>query len=206
MKPTAEARRIGTALGAALLAMSMSGHAAVTAGDPAPAFSATNSQGETVQLKDYAGQYVMLEWTNHDCPFVRKHYNAGNMQDLQSQARDKDIAWLSIISSAPGKQGHVTGEQAETLTRERNAQPSHVLFDASGDIGRAYGAKTTPHMYLIDPAGKLVYVGGIDSIASADAADIPKAVPYTALAMQQAAAGEPISTPVSRPYGCSVKY
>lgn len=180
--------------------------AAPEIGQPAPAFSAVDSHGNNVALEDFRGQHVVLEWTNHECPFVEKHYGADNMQALQKSATGRDVVWLSIISSAPGKQGHVSGKKANELTRERGAHPSHVLFDESGDIGRAYGAKTTPHMYLIDPAGVLRYAGGIDSIPSADPADIPKATPYVELAVNNALAGEPIDPATSRPYGCSVKY
>ena len=148
----------------------------------------------------------MLEWTNHDCPYVRKHYGAGNMQAQQQEAAAQGVAWLSIISSAPGKQGHVSPAQADQLTTQRNAAPSAVLLDDGGEIGRLYGAKTTPHMYIIDPEGDLVYMGGIDSIASASPDDIGKATQYVRVALDQALAGKAIGTPVSRPYGCSVKY
>ncbi|NJM13506.1 MAG: redoxin domain-containing protein, partial [Synechococcaceae cyanobacterium SM1_2_3] len=140
------------------------------------------------------------------CPYVRKHYGAGNMQDQQREAAAQGVIWLSVISSAPGEQGHVSPAEADQLTQSRKAAPHAVLLDPAGQIGRAYGAKTTPHMYIINPAGQLVYMGGIDSITTADPADIPKAEQYVRVALQEQAAGKPISTPVTRPYGCSVKY
>ena len=149
---------------------------------------------------------MVLEWTNHDCPFVRKHYGAGNMQDQQRQAATHGVVWLSVISSAPGKQGHVSPAEADELTRNRNAQPHAVILDSGGKIGRSYNAKTTPHMYIIDAAGKLVYMGGIDSITSSNPDDISRATQYVHVALQEMAAGKPVSTAVTKPYGCSVKY
>ena len=180
--------------------------AAVRVGEPAPAFTGTDTQGKTHQLEDYRGKTVVLEWTNHDCPYVRKHYGAGNMQEQQREAAAQGVIWLSVISSAPGQQGHVSPAEADALTQSRKAAPHAVLLDPEGQIGRAYGAKTTPHMYIINPAGQLVYMGGIDSITTADPADIPKAEQYVRVALQEQAAGKPIATPVTRPYGCSVKY
>lgn len=179
---------------------------AATLQQAAPDFSLSNTQGEQVSLADLRGKFVVLEWTNHLCPFVVKHYDSGNMQAQQKQATDDGVIWLSIISSAPGKQGHVSAEQARELTSSRGAAPSHVLFDGDGAVGRAYGAKTTPHMYLIDPQGTLLYMGGIDSIPSADQADLKKATQYLPVALRQAQAGEPVDPAQTRPYGCSVKY
>ncbi|MFP5307458.1 MAG: redoxin domain-containing protein [Gammaproteobacteria bacterium] len=175
-------------------------------GEPAPSFSTTDSTGKTVALGDFAGKYVVLEWTNDGCPFVQKHYSSGNMQALQKDTTDDGAVWLSVISSAPGKQGHVDGAGADALTRSRDAHPTHVLLDENGDVGRLYGAKTTPHMFIVDPKGTLVYAGDIDSIPSADPADIPKAKPYVKLALAEAMAGKPVSEAVTKPYGCSVKY
>ena len=179
--------------------------AAPKVGEPAPAFSTTDSNGKTVQLADYRGKFVVLEWSNAECPFVKKHY-AGNMQALQKEETAKGVAWLTVISSAPGKQGHVDGKQANALTKERGAAPTAVLLDPTGKIGHAYDAKTTPHMFVIDPKGTLVYMGGIDSIASADAEDIPKAKPYVKLALAEALAGKPVTESVTKPYGCGIKY
>jgi hypothetical protein len=170
------------------------------------AASAAPTVGQPVSLQDYKGKFVVLEWTNDGCPFVKKHYDSGNMQSLQKDAASNGAVWLSVISSAPGKQGHVSGAQADELSRSRKAQPAHVLLDESGDVGRLYEAKTTPHMFIVDPAGTLVYAGGIDSIPSADPDDIPKATPYVQLALAEAMAGKPVSQAVTKPYGCAVKY
>lgn len=186
--------------------LSGTAHAAATVGQPAPAFSASNSDGGTTRLADLKGKYVVLEWTNDGCPFVQKHYDSSNMQDLQKEATGKGAVWLSVISSAPGKQGHVDAKGANALTANRQAHPSQVLLDPSGDLGQLYGAKTTPHMFVIDPQGKLIYAGGIDSIASADAEDIAKATPYVRVALTEAMAGKPVTHAVTTPYGCSVKY
>ena len=180
--------------------------AALRVGQPAPDFEGVDTHGKVHRLADYRGKTLVLEWTNHDCPYVRKHYSAGNMQDQQRAAAAQGVVWLSVISSAPGKQGHVSPQQADELTRSRDAAPEAVILDSESTIGRAYGAKTTPHMYIIDGAGTLVYMGGIDSIASADPSDITRATQYVRLALQELAAGKPVGTPVTRPYGCSVKY
>ena len=181
-------------------------NATLGVGEPAPDFEGVDTQGVTHRLADYRGKTVVLEWTNHDCPYVRKHYGAGNMQEQQREAAAQGVVWLSIISSAPGKQGHVSAAQADELTRSRKAAPQEVILDPDGTIGRAYGAKTTPHMYIIDPAGRLVYMGGIDENSSANAEDIPEARQHVRVALQELAAGKPVSEPVTQPYGCSVKY
>jgi len=180
--------------------------AALRMGEPAPDFEGVDSSGKVQRLADYRGKIVVLEWTNHDCPFVRKHYGAGNMQDQQREAAAQGVVWLSVISSAPGKQGHVSPAEADELTRNRNAQPHAVILDTGGKIGRSYAAKTTPHMYIIDADGKLVYMGGIDSITSSNPDDISRATQYVRVALQEMAAGKPVSTAVTKPYGCSVKY
>jgi peroxiredoxin len=180
--------------------------AAARVGAPAPDFAGVDTQGKTHRLADYRGKTVVLEWTNHDCPYVRKHYGAGNLQAQQREAAAQGVVWLSVISSAPGKQGHVSPAEADALTQSRNAAPQAVILDPEGRIGRAYGAQTTPHLYIIDEAGALVYMGGIDSIATANPDDIPQATQYVRVALQEKAAGAPISAAVTRPYGCSVKY
>lgn len=180
-------------------------NAAVKVGQAAPDFQLIGSDGKTHKLSDYADKTVVLEWTNHDCPYVRKHYRSGNMQKLQKQFTDKDVVWLSVISSAPGKQGYVSADEANKLTVSRNAAPSQVLLDPKGDVGRAYGARTTPHMYVVEK-GVMRYMGGIDSIASANDADIADAEPYVELALNSVLEGKPVATAVTRPYGCSVKY
>jgi hypothetical protein len=180
--------------------------AAPKVGAPAPDFSVVDTAGETWSLGGLSGKKVVLEWTNHDCPFVVKHYGSGNMQALQKEATEGGYVWLSVISSAPGKQGHVSPAVADDLTDSRDAAPTAVLLDASGDMGRAYDAKTTPHMYIIDESGILVYMGGIDDRPTANQADIDGANNFVRLAMTDLAAGNPIDNPVTRPYGCSVKY
>jgi len=175
-------------------------------GQPAPDFTVVDSQGKQHQLKDFAGKTVVLEWTNDQCPFVVKHYS-GNMQALQGEFTAKaDQVWLSVISSAPGKQGHVSGAKADELTQSRNAKPTAVVFDESGVVGKAYDAKTTPHMYVIDKNGVLQYMGGIDSIPTAKVEDIAKATPYFANAMRAVLAGTAVNPAVTKPYGCSIKY
>jgi AhpC/TSA family len=179
---------------------------ALQIGRPAPEFTATDSQGKPLTLSQFRGKTVVLEWTNADCPFTHKHYASGNMQSIQALAKKNDVVWLSVISSAPGKQGYVNGPAADALTESRGAEPTAVLLDPSGTLGRLYGAKTTPHLFVIDKYGALQYMGGIDSLATADAADIPKAEPYLREAMLAVAQGIPVAHPVTKPYGCSVKY
>jgi peroxiredoxin len=174
-------------------------------GEKAPAFAGTDSNGNTLSLSDFADKTVVLEWTNHDCPFVRKHYDSRNMQTLQEEAAAQGAVWLSIISSAPGKQGYVTGAEANELTAKRGAKPSAVILDPEGVIGRAYEAKTTPHMFVIEK-GTLAFMGGIDDIRSASQADIAKANNFVRAALAEIKAGKPVSTKESVPYGCSVKY
>jgi AhpC/TSA family len=175
-------------------------------GQPAPDFGAVDSQGKTRHLGDFKGKTVVLEWTNADCPFTRKHYTSGNMQSLQALARQRSVVWLSIISSAPGKQGYVDGTGAEELTRTRHAMPTAVLLDPSGAVGRLYHAKTTPHMFVIDAQGNLRYMGGIDSLATTEVTDIQTAEPYLKEALLAVVDDKPVAHPVTRPYGCSVKY
>jgi peroxiredoxin len=190
---------------AAAAVFSLGLNAAPQIGVAAPDFTVMDTKGSTHQLKDYAGKQVVLEWTNHDCPFVKKHYQ-GNMQALQAKFTARDVVWLSVISSAPGKQGHVSAAEADELTASRNAKPTAVVFDATGAVGKAYDAKTTPHMYVIDKAGVLQYMGGIDSIASTNVEDIAKATPLFANAVAAVLAGKTPDPAISRPYGCSVKY
>lgn len=198
-------RGAALALAAALLA-APAASAAPAVDQPAPAFTAAGTQGEAVDLASLKGKRVVLEWTNHDCPFVKKHYGAGNMQTLQKQAAEDGVVWISVISSAPGTQGYVGAEQANTLTVERDAKPAHVVLDPSGEIGRLYGAQTTPHMYVIDEAGLLAFKGGIDDIPSANPADIEMATNYVTEALDALEAGRRPETSSARPYGCSVKY
>jgi peroxiredoxin len=175
-------------------------------GKAAPAFSVADTNGKTHSLSQYKGKWVVLEWLNHDCPYVRKHYGTGTMQALQKKYVDKGVVWLSVVSSAPGNQGHFSNEKANELTKEKNASPSAVLIDPSGTVGRTYHARTTPHMFVIDPKGTLLYMGGIDDKPSAKPADIEGARKHVDIALQEAMAGKPVSVPSSQPYGCSVKY
>ena len=180
--------------------------AAPQIGQVAPDFSAQDSKGDSLRLSQYRGKTVVLEWTNADCPYTRKHYTSGNMQSVQSLAQQKGIVWLTIVSSAPGKQGYVDGPAADALTESRHAAPTAVLLDPSGALARMYNAKTTPHMFVIDKNGALQYMGGIDSIATADVDDIAHAEPYLKEAMLAVAQGGKPPHAVTRPYGCSIKY
>lgn len=190
-----------------LLTASAAVAAAPQIGEAAPDFSVADTQGNVHSLSDYAGKKVVLEWTNHECPFVAAHYGAGNMQDQQRTARSEhDAVWLSVISSRPGSQGHVSPERADELTESRNASPDAVLLDEAGDMGRAYDARVTPHMYIIDEDGILRYMGGIDSIPSASQDEIPDATQYVTVALDEMAAGKQVSQATTRPYGCTIKY
>jgi len=194
-------------LSIALLALSAPVLAAPQVGQPAPDFTVVDTAGVEHSLTDFAGKKVVLEWTNHECPFVVKHYGSDNMQGQQRRGRDEhDVVWLSVISSKPGAQGHVSPEQADELTANRNAYPTAVLLDESGDMGRAYDARVTPHMYIIDEDGVLQYMGGIDSNPSSNPADIPGATQYVVAALTEMAAGQPITDTMTRPYGCTIKY
>ena len=192
--------------GAGALAGVRPAHAAARVGEPAPGFSLPATTGGTVSLDAHRGKVVVLEWTNHDCPYVRKHYESGNMQTLQKETTGQGVVWLSIISSAPGEQGHVDAAQANALTAKRSAAPTAVLLDPQGAVGKTYGATNTPHMYVIDPGGKLVYAGAIDDRPTTRKGDITGANNYVRAALQAVAAGQPVKTPVTRAYGCTVKY
>ena len=181
-------------------------YAAAAVGQAAPPFSAAASSGARVQLADYLGKIVALEWTNHDCPYVRKHYESGNMQALQKDAVAKGVVWLTLISSAPGTQGYVTAAQANELTAQRQAAPTAVLFDPEGTVGRLYKATVTPHMYVIDAHGVLVYAGAIDDRPTTRRADIQGAQNYVRGALEAVLAGRPVKTPLTRAYGCTIKY
>jgi peroxiredoxin len=180
--------------------------AAVKVGADAPAFTTGATTGKAVSLADYRGRVVVLEWTNHDCPYVRKHYETGNMQALQKEATSQGVTWLTIISSAPGTQGHVSARRADELTTSRQASPTAVLLDPTGVVGRTYGATNTPHMYVIDKTGTLVYAGAIDDRPTSRKSDVPGAQNYVRSALQAVAANQPVKTPVTRAYGCTVKY
>lgn len=180
--------------------------AAPEVGKPAPDFTMVDTMGKEVSLTELRGKTVVLEWTNHGCPYVRKHYESDNMQALQKEATADEVVWVSVISSAPGKQGYVSADEGNSLSTERGAAPSHLLLDPEGTLGRDYDARTTPHMYVINPAGELVYMGGIDDKPTADKADIDGAQNHVRSALGDLKKGQPVATPTSRPYGCSVKY
>lgn len=175
-------------------------------GQPAGNFALTDMTGKTVKLSDYRGKTVVLEWNNPGCPFVQKHYNSGNMQKTQGAARADGVVWLTINSGAPGKQGHMTPAEAQAFVAKAQAQPTDYLLDPKGVVGKGYGAKTTPHLYIIDGAGTLVYQGGIDDKPTADAGDIAGARNHVLAALTEIKAGKPVSVAETRPYGCSVKY
>ena len=176
--------------------------------DSAPEFKLSDSYGNKISLSSFIGKKVVLEWTNHGCPYVAKHYETGNMQSTQEFAKEEEIIWLSIISSAPGTQGYVSSDEANALTITRKASPSHVLFDPTGEVGRIYDAKTTPHMYIINEEGLMKYQGAIDDAGGRGfmSRDLLKAKNYVKESLQQMGTGEEISSPVTKPYGCSVKY
>jgi hypothetical protein len=175
-------------------------------GQAAPDFTASDSVGQRHHLSDYRGKFVVLEWHNNGCPFTRKHYESGNMERLQKEWTAKDVIWLTVISSAPGKQGYVTPAQENDYMMKMNAVPTAVLLDPSGQLGHLYDAKTTPDMYVINPQGLLIYAGAIDDRPTADQADVQGAENYVSEALIEAMAGQAVKTPVTRPYGCSVKY
>jgi len=174
----------------------------------APGFELVDSYGENISLSNFEGNTVVLEWTNHDCPYVAKHYATGNMQNTQEQAKKQGVIWLTIISSAPGTQGYVLPDKANELTSSRNARPNHVLFDPEGDVGKMYGAKTTPHMYVIDKEGVLRYQGAIDDAGGQSfwTKNLLEADNYVKNALSDMQSNQDVSTKVSKPYGCSVKY
>jgi hypothetical protein len=204
-----------------LLAFSLAGAVAVLAmdvglqtgaaaqaqvGAPAPTFTLPDSNGRSVSLSQFMGKTVVLEWSNHECPYVRKHYGGNNMQALQKKWTARDVVWLTVISSAPGREGYVTGPEANQLTAERGAAPSAVLLDAKGTVGHAYGARVTPHMYVISGGGALLYAGGIDDRQSARIEDLKIARNFVDEALTELSQGRPVSVATSRAYGCSIKY
>ncbi len=175
-------------------------------GAMAPAFSVVDMNGKSHKLSDFSGKYVVLEWLNYGCPFVGKQYGSGNMQSLQKDWTAKGVVWLSVISSAPGEQGHSASDKAKADYKAKGSHATTVILDESGTVGKAYGAATTPHMFIIDPDGKLIYNGAIDDKPTTDLADIKTAKNYVSAALNEALAGKTVSTPTSQPYGCNVKY
>jgi peroxiredoxin len=179
---------------------------AARVGDRAPDFTATDSNGKVHKLSEYQGKFVVLEWTNRGCPYTQKQYNSGNMQHLQHEWTARGVVWLTVISSAPGKQGYVTAPEENAYVKQVNAAPTDVLLDPTGALGHLYDAKTTPHMFVINPQGILIYNGAIDDKPTTDLADVNGAKNYLSLALDEATSGKPVSNPTTRPYGCSVKY
>lgn len=175
-------------------------------GKPAPAFTLKDTSGKEHNLADFQGKVVVLEWVNHGCPFVKKHYEPGNMQKIQGEAVENGVVWLSICSSAPGKQGHMTAEDAAAKFKDTGAKATAYLLDEDGTVGKAYDARTTPELFIINPEGVLVYKGAIDDKPSASSADIEGAVNHVTTALKEIADGKPVTVSATKPYGCSVKY
>jgi peroxiredoxin len=175
-------------------------------GSAAPDFSLTDAKGKTHSLSQYKGKHVVLEWFNPECPFVKKHYGSGNMQKLQGEYTAKGVVWLTIDSSAPGTEGNLTAEQADKIATSWKTHQTALLLDTEGKAGRAYGAKNTPNMVVINPEGKIAYEGAIDSKATPNPADIPSSTNYVKAALDESLTGKPVTTSQTKPYGCSVKY
>lgn len=203
MKTLSAALRTAFAL---LIPLTLFGGASPSPGETAPNFTLKDSNGKARSLSDFRGKYVVLEWVNFGCPFVQKHYHSGNMPSLQKTYTAKEIVWLSVCSSAPGKQGYFEGGELKGQIARMNGAPSAYLLDPEGKVGKLYAAKTTPTMYVIDPEGKILYAGGIDNIPSADPDDIPKARNYVREALDLSLSGKNVEVTTSRSYGCSVKY
>ena len=189
-----------------LLVATVAAQAVPAVGQAAPDFTLTDAAGKTVKLSDYRGKHVVLEWTNPGCPYVRKHYDSGNMPATQKDATAKGVVWLAINSTARDHYDWLEPGALATWMSKHKAVPNAILVDAEGTVGKAYGARTTPHIYIVDPQGKLAYAGGIDSVASSHPSDIGRAVNYVRQAVGEVTSGKPISMAVTRPYGCSVKY
>lgn len=199
--------RLSLALaGVAALSLAAPALAAPAIGQPAPAFTAKDGDGKTRSLSEFKDKTVVLEWTNAGCPYVQKHYKSGNMQGLQKDASKDGVVWLTLVSSAPGKQGYVSPTEAKTWKTATGSGATALLLDPAGQVGHAYEAKTTPHMYIVDKAGKLAYMGGIDDKPSADPSTLKGARNYVSAALSDIDAGRPVTTAVSKPYGCSIKY
>jgi hypothetical protein len=179
---------------------------AIKPGDYAPNFQELDSNGQTRRLSEFKGKTIILEWHNNGCPYVKKHYESGNMQELIRYAKSKGFVWLTVISSAPGKQGHVTGAEANEYARAQSAEPSAILLDEDGSMGKSFEAVTTPHMYIISPEGIILYNGAIDDKNSTDKKDIPKSKNYIRTAIDELLGKKQLSISTTKPYGCSVKY
>jgi peroxiredoxin len=179
---------------------------AVQVGSPAPDFTATDTYGKAERLSDHKGKFVVLEWHNRECPYTKKQYSSGNMQALQKEWTGKGVVWFTVISSAPGQQGYVTAEEENAYVKQVKASPTAVLLDPTGQLGHLYSAKTTPHIFIINPQGILIYDGAIDDKPTTDLEDVARAKNYVSAALEEAMAGKEVAVATSRPYGCSVKY
>ena len=199
-------RLIAAAALAALATAPLHALATATVGQSAPDFALSDTAGKTLRLSDFKGKTVVLEWTNPGCPFVRKHYDSGNMQTMQREAVDRGVVWLAVNSTETASGDYLSPAKLAAWMQEKRAAPTATLMDEDGKVGRAYGARTTPHMYIVNPQGQLIYAGGIDSIPSASADDIPKATNYVKVGVAEALAGKPLTASTTRPYGCSIKY
>ena len=188
------------------LSVTAMGWAEVQVGEPAPGFTAMDSNQQQRSLSDYRGKYVVLEWFNPQCPFVKKHYSTGNMQGLQGKYTARDVVWLSIDSSAEGNQGYLGADEANHYISDNNVKSTALLLDPSGEVGSLYGAKTTPHMFIIDPQGTLVYQGAIDDMPSTDPEDVTLARNYIDETLSALLSGGQVSAFATKSYGCSVKY
>ena len=199
-------RSLLTTAAVAALSAATRSYAAPAVGQPAPDFTLTDTLGKTVHLSDYRGKLVVLEWVNPGCPYVRKHYSSANMQGTQKETTTQGVVWLSINSTEKASYDYLAPPQLARWMVDQKAAPTLTLMDEEGKVGQAYGARTTPHMYIISPQGTLVYAGGIDSIASSRPEDVKSAVNYVKQGVSQALAGQPLSNATTRPYGCSIKY
>lgn len=195
-----------TLLAVGLGVSSAAAQAEPSVGGPAPTFSLPDTHGQTHDLAKYRGRWVVLEWLNYDCPFVGKHYRTGNIPSQQEKWTARGVVWLAVVSSAPGKQGYFTPEEMNARGEKEGSHATAVLLDPDGTVGHLYGARTTPHMFVIDPEGVVRYMGGIDDVPSARDADLERATQLVDQALTEATSGKPVSVPTSRPYGCSVKY
>ena len=191
---------------AAVTSLAISAQAAPVVGKAAPAFTGKDSKGETYALDQLKGKYVVLEWLNHGCPYVKKHYSSQNMQSLQKEWTDKGVVWLSVVSSAKGKQGYQSATETNTTAKQKGSHATAILLDEDGTMGRAYGARTTPQMFVIDPKGELIYAGAIDDKPSTKRSDVPGAKNYVSAALTAAMSGKDVDVTTTKPYGCSVKY
>jgi peroxiredoxin len=193
-------------LALSILALAAAPALAVTVGQPAPAFSVADTSGRTVSLADFKGRTVVLEWVNPGCPYVRKHYDSANMQATQKGATGQGVVWLAVNSTAPGHYDHRKPADMAAWMASQKASATHTLMDGDGKVGKAYGARTTPHLYIVDAKGTLVYAGGIDDKPSSNPADVKTARNHVNAALADISAGKPVAQAVTRPYGCSVKY